>query len=239
MDHKKRKFKQAVTPVGTFKFPKLVEPDYGTKDYPNPNGAYSVRLVMPADDEMTKRFIASLQPEYAAALAEADEAFSKLKIETRKKLKSVTQNPLFTELFDKETEQPTGEIEFKFSMAASGVYGDKHPKKGQKWTAKPHLFDAKGNRMVNPPAIWGGTTGRVSFEMRPYFINGTGAAGLSLRLVGVQIIELRTAGERTADSLGFGAMDGGYEYSEPDPSEGAEQGLGDATTNTDDNSGDF
>jgi hypothetical protein len=119
-------------------------------------------------------------------------------------------------------------------MPASGVY-KKGPKEGQKWTAKPHIFDAKGTRLVNPPSIWGGTTGRLSFEMRPYFIPGTGAAGLSLRLIGAQIIDLVSGGARSAKDLGFGEVEGGYEYAEQE-SEGSTQGLGDTTES---NTGDF
>lgn len=233
---KKRKFIQATSPIGTFKYPKLNAPDFGNEKYKKPDGVYGTKLVLRADSPEAKAFIAQLTPHYEEAMKEADEAFSKLKIETRKKLKSVQPNPLFTEIYDKETEQPTGDIEFNFSMPASGTY-KKGPKEGQKWTAKPHLFDAKGQKITNPPAIWGGTTGRVSFEMRPYFVPGTGAAGLSLRLIGAQIINLVSGGERSASSMGFGAVDG-YEHSD-DTSEGASQGLGDTTSNDDDNAGDF
>lgn len=221
-DEKKKKLPKFTSPRGRLGFPKLTEPDYGNKQYPKPDGEYSTKLILQADDPATKAFIAALQPHYDAAMDEAKAAFAQLKPETRKKLKSVTENPLYTELLDKETEQPTGEIEFKFARTASGVY-KKGPKMGQKWTARVPLFDARGNVIQKPPAIWGGTVAKVTCEASPYFIPGTGAAGLKLSLMAVQIIELRQGGERSAKDYGFGTEDG-YEHADaPADDEGADE----------------
>jgi hypothetical protein len=205
----RKKNPTGTSPKGSLKYPKLDKADLGTKDYPKPNGEYSTKLVMKAEDKATKAFIATLQPHYNAAMEKAEEEFAKLKVETRKKLKSVSQNSMFTTLYDKETEEPTGEIEFKFAMTASGVRKDK-----TKWSAKPGVFDAKGNPITKVPEIWSGSIGKVSFEMQPYFIPGTGAAGLKLKLKAVQLIELRSGGARSADSYGFEAEEDGYEYEE-------------------------
>jgi hypothetical protein len=64
--------------------------------------------------------------------------------------------------------------------------------------------------LTKPPQIWGGTLGCISFEVEEggYFIPGTGLAGLSLKLAGVQILELVSGGGRDAKSLGFGSVDG-------------------------------
>lgn len=231
------------SPRGVFQWPKLNEPDLGTKDYPNPDGSYSVNLVLKADDPETKKFIKTLTPHYEAAMAEAKEAFKGLKVETRKKLKNVTENALFTEVYDKETEEPTGEIRFKFAMRASGEYKKDGPKKGKRWNRKPVIFDAKGNRMASPPAIWGGTEGRISFELSPYFIPGTGAAGLKLGLEAAKILSLVSAGERNADAYGLGGEEDGYEYSAEeqarDAMESDESTSDNADVTEDDGSGDF
>lgn len=203
---------RGVTPKQTFKFPKLNEPDYGTKDYPKENGEYSVKTLAQADSPATKKFLAFLQPHFDEAISEAKRQFKELKVETRKKLGDITINPLFTTLYDQETEEPTGEIEFKFAMTASGEI-KKGPKAGQKWSQKPGIVDAMGNTLAKPPAIWGGTEGLVSFELSPYFIPGNGACGLKLKLVGVQIVDLKTAGERSASSMGFGKVEGGFDGS--------------------------
>ena len=87
------------------------------------------------------------------------------------------------------------------------------------------------------PAIWSGTTAKVSFSVGlnkegvpGYFIPGTGAAGLKLKLLAVQIIDLKSGGERSADSYGFGAEEG-YAY---DPSDDGDTGsqFGDETGST-------
>lgn len=211
----KPQYIKVTSPIGTYKYPKLSEPDYGTKEFPCPQGRYSVKLVLKANDKETKAFLKKLEPHYQEALAKAKEQFKTLKAETRKKLKNITVNPLFTELLDEETEEPTGEIEINVKMNASGEY-KKGPKAGQKWNRKPIIFDSKGNRMAKPPSIWGGTRGRVGLELSPYFIPATGAAGLSFKLEAVKIIELVSEGERSADSMGLGGDEGGYEYEEPE-----------------------
>lgn len=211
--NKKQQYVKAVSPILTLKFPKLSEPDYGTQDYPKPDGEYSTKGLLDADSPEAKKFIAQLQPYFDEAIADAERKFKELKVETRKKLGSVKVNDLFTTLYDQETEEPTGEIEFKFAMPASGTY-KKGPKEGKKWSAKPGIVDSMGQIMPKPPAIWGGSRARISFEISPYFIPGTAAAGLKLRLVGVQIIELRTAGERSAASMGFDKVDGGFTASD-------------------------
>lgn len=210
---KKKQFVKLVSPILTLKFPKLSEPDYGTTDYPKPDGEYSTKGVLSADSAEARKLIAQLQPHYDEALAQADIEFNKLKIDTRKKLGAVKPNDLFTTLYDTETEEPTGEIEFKFAMPASGTF-KKGPKEGKRWNSKPGIVDSMGQVLANPPAIWGGTQARISFELSPYFIPGTAAAGLKLRLVGVQIIELRTAGERSAASMGFDKVEGGFQASD-------------------------
>jgi hypothetical protein len=227
----KKKLPSFVTPKGVFKFPKLNNPDRGTKEYPKPDGEYSVKLVVRQDDPAVVAFLDKLQPLFDEAIEQAEKEFKGLKVETRKKLKEVKVNPLFTTLYDKETEEPTGEIEFKFAMKASGKYSERHPKAGQRWQRKPTIFDAKGKPMTKAPDIWGGTIGKVSFEASPYFIPGTGAAGLRLALNAVQVIELRTAGSRSAKEFGFGEEEG-YEYEEPSVDESfGDETAGEGETN--------
>lgn len=209
-DATKRNYPKFTSPRLVLKFPKLNEPDYGSKDYPKPDGEYSTKGIAQASDPAIQAFIAKLNPAYQEAIAAAEKEFKALKVETRKKLGQVTVNDLFTTLYDQETEQPTGEIEFKFAMKAGGII-KKGPKTGKSWSRKPDLFDAKGLPMRACPAIWGGTVARISFEASPYFIPGSGAAGLKLGLMAVQIIDLVSAGQRTASSHGFEQEDG-YEH---------------------------
>lgn len=209
MADKKPKNPEFTTPRGTFVFPKLTEPDYGNEKFPKPDGEYSVNLRLSVAD--AEEFVESkLRPHLNAALAAAREEFDKLPVGTRKKLKDITENDLYRVEYDKETEEETGYVLFKFAMKASGK-----TKAGKEWSRKPAIFDAKGKKMTKVPSIWGGTEGKVSFEARPYFIPGTGAAGLKLALNAVQIINLVSGGGRDAEGYGFGEEDG-YEYDESD-----------------------
>lgn len=218
------------SPKGTFRFPKLSEADYGTKDYPKPDGEYSVQLVLQRDDPATQAFLDKLTPYHQKAIANADVAFKALKPESRKKLGKVTVNDLFTEVLDQDTEEPTGEIIFKFSMKASGEY-KQGKNQGSHWDSRPSVFDKdpknvliKGFRFRTreddestgdvhgkvKPDIWGGTVGKVSFEIgidkdgEPgYFIPGTAMAGVKLSLTAVQVIELVEGGQRSGADYGF------------------------------------
>lgn len=233
MADKKKSFPKFTSPKGTFRYPKLVDPDYGNEKFPKPDGEYKVDLILSAED--AKPLIDKLQPLHDQALQDAQVEFDKLPVKTRKEFekKGVTgpvANSFFSEIYDEETEEPTGDVYFRVKMKASG----KNKKTGKVWKRKPAIFDAKGKPMVNPPDIWGGSTGKVSFEVVPYFIAGTAAAGLRLSLSAAQIIDLRSGGGGNADSYGFGEEEG-YEYDESDaPAKEAE-----TNSNSDDGEEDF
>lgn len=209
MADKKPKNFSSTTPRGIFRYPALDKPDYGNEQFPKPDGEYKVQLIL--SREAAEPLIAKLQPIYNKAIADGEAEFGKLKVEQRKKLKELKANDLFSPEYDKETEEETGNVIFKFTMQASGKN-----KKGEPWSRKPAVFDAKGKPMLKVPQIWGGTEGKVSFEASPYFIPGTGAAGLKLRLQAVQIIDLVSGGQRDAGAYGFGEEDG-YEAGEDQP----------------------
>lgn len=198
---KKEKLPSFVSPKGTFRYPALVTPDYGTKDFPKEDGEYKVQLIL--TEAEAQPLIEKLQPLYDAAISEGEEKFKGLKVEQRKKLGSLKANDLYAIEYDQETEEPTGNVIFKFTMRASGKKKD-----GTTWNMKPAIFDAKGTPMKEPPAIWGGTVGKISFEAAAYFIPGTGSAGLKLRLNAAQIIDLVSGGGKDAGAFGFGEEEG-------------------------------
>lgn len=207
MSDKKVKPFKATTPKGMFKFPKLIEPDYGTKDYPDPDGSYKVTLVLSQED--AQALIKDLEPEFEKAIEEGREAFAKLPVATRKKLGELKVADFYSEVYDKETEDPTGEIEFKFKAKASGK-----TKEGKEWSRTIPIFDAKGVPVKKLKSIWGGTIGKVCFSASPYFVAGQGTAGLSLRLEAVQIIQLAKGGNRSASDYGFSTEEEGYDSTE-------------------------
>jgi len=220
------------TPKGILQYPSLRTPN--TKF--NPEGTFEAPLILRQDDPDVVKFLATLEPYYEQARTFAEEQFAALPVASRKKHGSVTMNPLYSEVYDKDTEEPTGEIKFNFKMKASGTRKD-----GTPWKASLPVFDAKKKPLIPVPDAWGGTVARVSFEVRRdfktgqfgYFIPGTAAGGLTLSLEAVQIIELSAGGSRDASGYGFGEEDG-YEGSEEDASD-----YSGADDTTDGDNGDF
>lgn len=202
------------TPLGTAKWPKLHEPDYGTKDYPKPEGEYSVKLVFNETDPKFVAFQEKLRPYMDAVETMADAEFANLKKPQRDKLGSPSRNDIFTPIYD-ENDEPTGEVEMKLTMKASGVV-KKGPREGKKWSRKPQLFDALGRPIKKPVEVWGGSELIVSFSFREdgYFIPATGAYGIKCQLDAAQIVTLRQGGERSAADYGFSAQEGGFDASE-------------------------
>jgi hypothetical protein len=212
-DKKPKPFKGR-TPRGTFRYPALDKPDFGNAEFPKPDGEYKVQLILTEDQ--AQPLIELLEPVHAKAVEEGEEAFGQLKVDARKKLKNITVNDLYSVEYDKETEEPTGNLVFKFTMKASGI--SKRNGKEEKWSRKPALFDSQGTPLKAPiPPIWGGSEGIIAFQANPYFIPGTAAVGVSLKLEAVQILALRGAGDRSADSYGFGAEEDGWSAPEAGP----------------------
>lgn len=201
MTEKKTKLPNFTSPKGTFKWPRLNEPDTKYKA----EGLFSVKLIL--DEAEAKVLMAKLQPHFDQAVSDGREKYAALPVKTRKE-KEFKINKYFSPVYDDETEEETGQIEFNFKMTASGV----SKKTNKPWNRKPTIFDAKGVPMKNAPSIWGGTIGKVAFEVMPYFNAAQVEAGLSLRLDAVQIIELVSGGGKSASAYGFGEEDGGYEH---------------------------
>lgn len=218
------------TGLGALRYPKLSDIDFGTDEYPATDGLYSANLIVARNEPWVVELLSKLEPLHEAAVARGEEQFKALKAEARKRLKSLTVNPLFTEILDPDTEEPTGDIMFTFKMRASGEY-KKGKNAGKHWDSRPPVF-GKGNvtlikgfafrtrrddediRDVHvscEPNIWSGSTASVAFEVgvdretgeAGYFIGGTGMAGLKLGLAAVKVYEIVSGGERSADGYGF------------------------------------
>ena len=71
---------------------------------------------------------------------------------------------------------------------------------------RPHVVDAKGQPIINTD-IFGGSEVKVSADLIPYYVPANGA-GISLRLIGVQILKLQSRAMPSMDSLGFKEEDG-------------------------------
>ena len=185
--------KRMTTPAGIAKWPWLVRPN--TKYDP----AWSTNLVL--DIEEAQDLMKALDAEAEQAYKET---IAKLKKEKKAAAaKQVRKKPPYEMVYDEEGEE-TGQVEFKFKQKCQ-------VKKDGKVIdlAPPRLFDAKGKPIKNV-AIYGGSIIKVCFMPIPYYIPSSKEAGVSLRLIAVQVIDLVSAGGR-AEDFGFTEEDG-YEY---------------------------
>lgn len=204
------------SPKGAFKFPKLTTPDTKFKE----EGEYSVKLVVASDAPGAADLIAKCDREAEASLKEA-KANAKNAAEAKK---WETKYLPYAHIEDEETGEPTGEVEFKFTMKASGV----SKKTGKPWTRKPALFDAKGKPIKDEVDIGGGTIGKISFQIIPYAPTTVVGASCKLALEAVQIIELKQFGDKSASAYGFGEEEG-YEYTKDEDGESPFEGDEDAS----------
>lgn len=74
------------------------------------------------------------------------------------------------------------------------------------WERTVPMFDAACKELKEPVELGNGSKVRVAYELAPYYISDKNY-GISLRLVGVQVLKLESV-EETADSMGFHEEDG-------------------------------
>lgn len=96
----------------------------------------------------------------------------------------------------------------------------------------PTLVDAKKKALNKKLQIGGGSTIRVSFQIIPFFTEAVGY-GISLRMGGVQVIELVEFSGNSAESLGFEEEDG-FESSEDDSDDSDDTDNADSSDDSDD-----
>jgi ssDNA-binding protein len=182
-----------ISPAGIAQYPRLTKPDTKFKA----DGEYKVTLVLPG---------AEAQP----LIELIDNAMGESLVKARKEnpakaktIKAATDKPYKAVTDDEGNE--TGEYKFNFKMAAKVT----SKKNGSTWEQKPALFDAKLKPLVDPK-IGGGSTVKVKFEMYQFYTALVGA-GVSLRLLAVQVLDLVEYSK--SGSEGFEAGEG-YEAEE-------------------------
>ena len=182
-------FELKTTPRGVAVFPRLTRPD--TKF--DAGGVYTVKLRLPVAE--AEGFMNTIDQWI-------DEALVGAKADNPKKKTIKRADPPY-----KEDEENEGYILFNFKMKAKGKN-----RKGEVYTQKPAIYDAKGKSVTEAGLnIGGGSEVKVSFFESPFYTAAVGA-GVSLRLKGVQILKLVEFGERSAASMGFEAEDDGFTY---------------------------
>lgn len=201
MPIERKQLPRGVSPIGVAVWPKLNEPDTKFKE----EGEFSVKLQLTGEDaESLKTSIRAF-----ATMSYAVECEDKGK----KKLKKADLP------FKAAVDQDGGEIPdtftFNFKRKASGT-----TKAGKAWQATVTLYDSMKKKVS--AEVWGGSKLRVAYTLVPWY-NPTLGFGIKLELGAVQVIDLVTRGERSADDYGFGEETGGYTGTtdEPPPETGA------------------
>lgn len=151
---------------------KVFEPD--TKF--NPLGDYSINL------QMTE--------EKAAPMCErlegiVQEMFNKAIKEKPPLKNSLTTQDVCSKVYDRETGDATGDVEFKFKLKAKVQKRD-----GSWYEQQPVVLDSKKQPISGETLIGNGSRVKVAFEPIPYVMQSTKKAGVSLRLKAVQVIDL-------------------------------------------------
>jgi len=151
---------------------KVFEPD--TKF--NPLGDYSINLQMPEADAAT-------MCEKLEGLIQ--ETFKKAVKEKPPLKNSLTTQDVMSVVYDRETGDPTGDVEFKFKLKAKVQKRD-----GSWYEQEPAVLDAKKTPLTGDTLIGNGSKVKVAFEPIPYVMQSTKKVGVSLRLKAVQVIDL-------------------------------------------------
>lgn len=217
-----------MTPVGEVgSYPYIQKPDYGTEKHPKPRGQYLVRLRIPSEkaqglvDMLTKQADALYEryenEEYPQKLAAAKQAGKR----PPQKLNQCHM-PFF--------ETDDGHVEFTFKSHAS--FTDKTTKEIKQMPLR--VYDSKGKRIFDVPAVNRGSEGRVEFSVTE-FVSEVAGVGVSLQLSKFQLLVLKEwSGDDTfggedlsgeygdggfvADQFGSGASEPSYEGGDGEPS---------------------
>ncbi len=160
-----------ISVVGEFVYPHLNKPDVRF----NEAGEYKVTLKVPS--AKAKEMLDSIDKAIETSIADAEKDTGK-KVKTAPRPYTIEGDNVF----------------FKFKMKATGV----NRKTKENFSQRPVVIDSQKNPMPNTVSIWGGTTGKVAYQMRAYYVPALGA-GVTMQLKAVQVIELVEGGSKQLD----------------------------------------
>lgn len=194
---KSRALGKGTTPKGVLSFPHLTKPDTKFKA----EGEYHTKVRLTGADAaaMIAKVDGFHEQAVAAIIEEKSAADPKNAAKIAKTMKRADKP--YKEELDGDG-NGTGAYLFTFKQKASIKLKD-----GTVIEKKVDLFDAGNKPFPANTPIYGGTVARVAYEALPFHTPAVGA-GLTMRLNAVQVIELRTAGERSAEEYGFEGEEG-------------------------------
>ena len=151
------------------------------------NGIYSVSVLVPEEEaqEMCEHLDGLAKKKLAEEMKDG-------------KRKDLTLKKAYAPATDKDGNE-TGEIEFKVKVKAKF-----QSKQGQWFTQKPVVVDSKRTPLDKETLIGNGSLIKVAFEPIPYTMMTSKTCSVSLRLKGVQVINLvEYQGDLFEDEDGF------------------------------------
>lgn len=189
------KKQRITTPAGIAKFINVNKPrlKYGSEtDY-----GYDVSLVLDPDKPEVKAFKAQL-----TKMAEEARGPLAANAKTPKEKKAITEGKLHVPIEDEldKDGNETGMLVMKIKRDASW----KNAKTGEVQNVTIPIFDAKLNKLTK--TVGRGSTVKVAADVVPFA--GFGRVGISLRMTGVQVLDLVEYDGADPSSLGFGVEDG-------------------------------
>jgi len=192
----KRKRINFTSPTGIAVFPRIKSPD--TKF--DAGGVFQTKLSVPAEEAAD--FIAEMEKIRDDFLAQQlEEANPQVKA----KIKKYTIADVAEPEVDDEGDE-TGNVILKFKLNHTVERKD-----GTTFTQRPSVFDAAGNQLKRVPNVGGGSQLVIGGTVVPYAMAATKTVGVSLRMEGVQILDLvEFGGGRSAEGFGFGKHDDGF-----------------------------
>lgn len=206
MADKKPKLPTVTSPRGVFQYPYLNKPDDKfAKEGEKGDYKLSAFFETGAAGSIIERIEEAVSQKLQDAKAEYAKKFADLKakgeVAKAKKMAEPKAYFPFEHQLDAD-EEPTGKTKMNFKVNAEGKNAA-----GETWSNKPPVFDAAKKEMAKP--VYGGSEGKVSFQIVPFYNASTGDAGVTLRLKAVQVLKLITKGSgATADAYGFGDEEG-------------------------------
>jgi hypothetical protein len=160
-----------ISVVGEFVYPHLNKPDVRF----NEAGEYKVTLKVPT--AKGKEMMNSIDKAIESSIADAEKESGK-KVKTAPRPYTIEGDNVF----------------FKFKMKATGV----NRKTKENFSQKPVVLDSQKNPMPSTVSIWGGSKGKIAYQMRTYYVPALGA-GVTMQLKAVQVIELVEGGSKQLD----------------------------------------
>lgn len=180
----KRAFQQVTTPAGILQYPALIEPDTRF----DTSGVFKTNIVIPAGEgaDDLEETLTNARTAWLASCAK-ESGGKKVKVNEALPCSRDDENNLVVK----------AKLPFQVNT-----------KSGKSWQQKPALFDAKGQKVdTTNLRIGSGTRARLALEISTYNQPATGA-GISLRLRGVQLIEVVEPKGSSAGDFGFGSEEG-------------------------------